>query len=434
MPHHRSFRTIGAAIALLALAGCPGCRVSTQSEAETPSGASGEPSAPGDIAQQREGSECISNYDPSKDYFPNKITVTFAEGFSVTYHNHYKHVTVSQPWKDADTAFEYLLVQCGAPVPEGFPAAQVISVPVDSVVALSTTHLPHLDLLGEVDRLKGVSNFDQVNTPSVRAKIDRGELQSFYSGSSLDLERLVLAQPDLITTYGTGDGDRDTHPRLIQAGLSVAINAEYVERSVLGRAEWLKFTALFLNQEAKAEAAFGQISSQYQAMAALTQNLRDRPTVVTGFSHKGTWYMPGNDSYVAQYLRDAGASYLWRDLPGPGSNPLDFEAVFERAVGAEFWLNVSQDWQTTGDAIAADPRYGNFAALAQGRVFSPNARLNETGGNDYWESGVVQPHLVLADLIKIFHPDLLPDHGLVYYKPLPSERPPDPSLGASIGP
>ncbi|NJM56291.1 MAG: hypothetical protein HC857_00870 [Synechococcales cyanobacterium RU_4_20] len=119
---------------------------------------------------------------------------------------------------------------------------------------------------------------------------------------------------------------------------------------------------------------------------------------------------------------------------GRAATPLDFEAVFERAVGAEFWLNVSQDWQTTGDAIAADPRYGNFAALAQGRVFSPNARLNETGGNDYWESGVVQPHLVLADLIKIFHPDLLPDHGLVYYKPLPSERPPNPPLGASTGP
>ena len=45
-----------------------------------------------------------------------------------------------------------------------------------------------------------------------------------------------------------------------------------------------------------------------------------------------------------------------------------------------------------------------------------NLQVNKFGGNDYWETGLVEPHIVLKDMIKIFHPDLLPDHELVYYK------------------
>ena len=38
--------------------------------------------------------------------------------------------------------------------------------------------------------------------------------------------------------------------------------------------------------------------------------------------------------------------------------------------------------------------------------------------NDYWESGVANPQSVLADLIRIFHPVLTPDHKLFYYRKL----------------
>ncbi len=198
----------------------------------------------------------------------------------------------------------------------------------------------------------------------------------------------------------------------------MAIVAEYLESSPLGRAEWLKFTALFFNQEAQAEQVFGTIAEDYNALVQITQDLELRPTVFTGFSYDGTWYMPGGKSYVAQLLRDAGATYLWAEIDQTGSLPLDFEAVYDRAARADFWVNVSQDWQSQGDAIAADPRYGEFFALQAGHLFNNNARLNATGGNDYWEGGLINPHLVLADLIKILHPELLPDHELVYYQPL----------------
>lgn len=361
---------------------------------------------------------CLQEFDPSRDYFPDKVQLDYASGFAVEYHNHYKVVTVAQPWQDADTQFQYLLVQCGAPVPEGFNQAQVIEVPVGRVVALSTTYLPHFEKLQTVDALAGVDQFQRVNTPSVRQHIDQGLVQQFSSGKTLDLERLVAAQPDLVMAFATGHSDIDPHHRLQQAGIPVVVVAEYLEPTPLGQAEWLKFTALFLNQEARAQTHFAAIEQDYQSLVALTQPLAERPKVFTGSSYQGTWYVPGGESHVPQLLRDAGADYLWADVNQTGSIPLDFETVYDRAAGADFWVNLDADWQFRQEALAADPRYGQFEAWQQNRVFNNNRRTNGTGGNDYWESGIANPQLVLADLIKIFHPELLPDHDLYYYQPL----------------
>jgi iron complex transport system substrate-binding protein len=66
-----------------------------------------------------------------------------------------------------------------------------------------------------------------------------------------------------------------------------------------------------------------------------------------------------------------------------------------------------------------DQRYTRFNPYKKGTLYNSNKRMNDIGANDFWESGVVNPHLILADLVKIFHPELLPDHQLFYYKQLP---------------
>ena len=365
-----------------------------------------------------EGADCVTNYEPDKDYFPDKVQLEYATGFSVDYFNHYKVVTVTQPLKAAPETFEYVLVQCGTPAPTELSDAQIIEVPIRTVATLSTTYLPHLELLDQTDALVGVDQFNFIYAPNVRQKIDRGELIEFNSGRTLDMEKLLVAAPDLVMAYGTGDPDVDSYSRIMQAGLPVALVGEYVETSPLGRAEWLMFTALFFNQEARAQQIFTDIATEYSALVELTDTLTERPGVFTGFSYEGTWYMSGGKSYAAALLEDAGADYLWADNDSTVTIPLDFESVFDQAVAADVWINVSQDWFSYGDAIATDPRYGKFNALKQNNVFNNNARMNDFGGNDYWESGAVSPHLILADLVKIFHPQLLPDHDLVYYQKL----------------
>lgn len=360
---------------------------------------------------------CNQNYNPNTDYFPEKITVDYAIGFNVEYRKNYKIVTVKNPWRNAKKGFQYILVQCGTPAPQGFSSSQIVTVPINSLVSLSTTHLPHLAKLGVVNKLIGVSDTKRVNTSEVVDKIQAEEVAEVGNNQNLNIEKILELNPDLVMTYGVGNPQIDSHPKLLEAGLKVGINAEYMETSPLGRAEWLKFTALFFNQESLAQASFSKIAQKYENIASKTKSSKKRPMVFTGFNFKGTWYIPGCQSYVAKYLNDAGTNHVCVGNYS-GSNPLSFEDVFQRAANSDYWLNVSQSWKKITDILAEDNRYGNFLAVKKGNVYNNNARVNQNGGNDYWESGTSNPDVVLSDLIKIFHPEILPNHQLVYYQQL----------------
>lgn len=371
------------------------------------------PDAAPDTAAAQHG--CVEAYDPEVDYFPDKVSIDYAQGWTIEYFNHYKVVTVLNPWQDADETFQYVLVQCGTPAPEGFDEAQVIDVPAESIVTMSSTYLPHLAELGLVDRLVGVDTPQVVNTPAVVEMIEAGELATVGSGAEVNVERVLTLAPSLVMTYGSGSAENDAHPQLLAAGVPVAINAEYMEATPLGRAEWIKFTAAFFNQEATAEQVFAEVASEYEALAAQARATEEQPTVLMNAPFQGTWYMAGGESYMAHFLEDAGAAYLWADDESSRSLPLSFETVLERAADADYWLHPGTA-ATLDELLAIDERLGSFAAVEAGRVYNNNGRVNENGGNDYWESGVTNPHLVLADLVAIFHPDLLPEHERYYYQ------------------
>jgi iron complex transport system substrate-binding protein len=213
----------------------------------------------------------------------------------------------------------------------------------------------------------------------------------------------------------------NTHPLLRNAGVNVAINSEYVEPTLLGRSEWLKFTAAFLNRDGLAQRRFAEMTERYEAYAARVRDVpaAKKPTVFGGSLHRDVWYVPGGDSYIARLVADAGGVYRWADDRHRASIPLSFEAVFERAGDAEVWFTSDLDWFKRADLLAANERYGAFKAFRESRVYNQNARLNEHKANDYWELGIVEPDIVLADVIKILHPDRLPEHQLKYYRWLP---------------
>ena len=190
-----------------------------------------------------------------------------------------------------------------------------------------------------------------------------------------------------------------------------------MESHPLGRAEWIKFLGLFTGREKEAEEIFTALEKRYLSLAALSNNVKYRPTVVRGTPFSGRWYVAGGKSYVGTFLHDAGADYIFKETQFTGSRPMDIELVYERGQAAEFWVNCGV-WQNLDQARRADPRFAAFKSLQDGRVYNNNLRVNEQGGNDYWESGVMAPDLVLADMIHIFHPELLPDHQFVYYTQL----------------
>jgi iron complex transport system substrate-binding protein len=203
---------------------------------------------------------------------------------------------------------------------------------------MSTTYLPYLDRLGIADRLVGHSALKQVNTPAIVKRIQAGQLVEVGSGAGVNVELLLDVNPDLIMTHAVETPQHNAHPKLLEAGLKVALNAAYMDTSPLGRTEWMKFVALFFNREATAESLFHDIVVAYERLTNLTRHVQIKPTVLTQAEYQGTWFMPGGNSYKARFLKDAGAAYVWADDDSNGSLRLDFEAVFERASKADFWL------------------------------------------------------------------------------------------------
>ncbi|WP_164926854.1 ABC transporter substrate-binding protein [Chlorobaculum tepidum] len=305
----------------------------------------------------------------------------------------------------------YLLVPEGRPQPSGFVGYTVIRTPVKRIAVFSTTHIGFLDMLGRSDGIIGVSRPEFVNTPAVRSRIRSGAIKAIGMPFSPDVEALLNLEPDLVIAPALPAARKTDYQALVQAGIPVLVVAEWLEPSPLGRAEWIKLFGALVGKEKLARERFAAIESSYLKIAALSRNLPNRPTVLTGLPVKDAWYVPTGGSYVAAMLRDAGASYHWRDLPGTGSVPLTIEAVWPVALEAEYWLNTGTV-STLDELLAVDSRFGQMRSVRERRVWNNNRLVNAAGGNAYWESGVVRPDLILKDLVMILHPGLLRAHGI----------------------
>jgi iron complex transport system substrate-binding protein len=350
-----------------------------------------------------------------KDYFPDKVTITHAKGFSIEYAGNYKVVRMVNPFaKQADT-LRYILVQRGTPKPPGYPNSQVIEIPVRSMVGTSSMHIALAEFLESGSIITGLAHLQYVSSPDIRQKIADKKIVEVGVGDALNEEMLIAMHPDLIMTMGSPGAQFDRFKTLTDAGIPVMINSEWVETTPLGRTEWVKLMAALLNKEALVNEKLTKIEQEYNRLANLTRNVAYKPSIIANMNFKDAWHVPDGDSYMGHFFKDAGTTYQWANEKTTGSLKLDFESVYPVALKADYWLNLGYV-DTKADVLAKDARYGDFKAFKEGKMYNYNKRVNEIGANDYWESGAVNPHLILADLIKILHPELLPDHQLYYYK------------------
>jgi iron complex transport system substrate-binding protein len=133
--------------------------------------------------------------------------------------------------------------------------------------------------------------------------------------------------------------------------------------------------------------------------------------------YKDVWYLPGGNSWAAQFLKDANVHYLWEDTTETGSLSLSLESVFDTAKSADYWISPSQ-FISYDEMLAANRHYEQFEAFQTKKVYTFARTTGETGGLLYYELGPNRPDLVLKDLVHIFHPGLLPDHETFFFKPL----------------
>lgn len=362
--------------------------------------------------------DCITSFDAQRDYFPVKSQVTSATNFDLEYHRSYQVLTVKQPYPQGKPV-SVVLVRCGAPKPHlsgDLATAVSVQTPIRSLYSASTTHLSLLADLARIDVLTGVSDATYITIPAVNAGVKDGRVAVYAKGGTVNVEKVVAAKPDVLMTGGAED---PAYPVLRKSGISVVPNAEWLESTALGRAEWIKVIAALTGTEQEAATVFDRVRDAYQQIAAKAASAA--PTkVLPGTMYQGVWFMPAGGGYLAALIKDAGGSYPWADTKATGSLNLSFESVYAKSGEAKVWL-VGQQWTTTKDALKDDPRYSKIAALQADRVWSSTKVTGPSGGNDFYQRGVTRPDLVLADLVAILHPDLLPDHEFAFYQKVPKQ-------------
>lgn len=291
--------------------------------------------------------------------------------------------------------------------------ASLFKSPVDSVALFSATQINAFQKLGLLGKIVGVSEAGYINDTFVRHQIENGHISELAGSGNLYIEKTLMVDPSIIF-YSPSQAIESRSADL--AGIALISYYDYLEEDPLGRAEWIKFSAVFFGLYHEADSLFNDIVHRYGNYRDMVKTVKSRPTVFSDKYFNGQWYIPGGQSYIANLFTDAGASYIWRNDKHKGSFPLDYEVVYEKAHNADYWRIVGSYGEKASYESLAEQNelYRHFKAFKNHRIIWCDAESTA-----YFEESPLEPDRVLADLIKAFHPELLPAYKPKYYWLLP---------------
>ena len=349
----------------------------------------------------------------------NITEIKYARSFSIANHDDYSIIQVIWPWPGASKSFDYLVVPKEKLATLTFPKDAydaVITTPVKSIVATSTTHIPALESLNALDQLVGFPDTKYISSMPARELIVQGRIRELGNNEKLNTEMVLELRPNVIVGFGI-DNQNNTYEIFEKANIPVMYNGDWTEETPLGKAEWIKFFGVLLNKEKEADSIFRKIETAYLDIKELASNADSEPTVLSGALYKDVWYLPAGESWAAQFINDANANYLYRDTQGTGSLSLSLESVLEKGQEADIWVAPSQ-FVSYSEMEQANNHYLQFKSFQEKKVYTFAVTKGASGGLLYYELAPQRPDLVLKDLVHIFHPKVLPDHTPYFFTPL----------------
>ena len=342
------------------------------------------------------------------------LLIKYATGFSVSYFDRYKEVKVFSPWREGGVLAVYYLVEdFSVQTPKN---GIRLTIPLQSIGITSCTQIEFLALADALSAIKGVCSPELIYNQSLQSSYQNGELVYLGDGFRFNMENLLLLNPNALMLTNYSEQEDENMRRLKTSGIRLIYNNEWMESSLLARAEWIKFVACFFNKESLADSLFNEMEENYLRLKMLAQTAKNKPGIVAGGSFKGTWYMPSGKVFMGKLYEDAGGAYYYANDTSLGSLALNFETVLLHQQHADVWLNAQANSMT--ELLAQDSRYGLFDAVKNKRVYNFNAKMSAKGANDFWESGLAHPDKILSDVIWALHPELLPNYQTVYIQKL----------------
>lgn len=320
----------------------------------------------------------------------------------------------SAPWQgaNADETRDLLIVRGGEGVPEDFKGT-ILSEKAERIICMSSGHMAMIGMLDDSDKIVGGSNLDYVSSAEIQSR--RGELMEVGYEGAIDYESLVACNPDLVILYGVNSAN-PMESKLDELGIPYVYIGDYLEESPLGKAEWVVAVGECLGKRKGASERFQRIRENYLAVKSRLDSIGDasRPKVMLNGPYGDQWMMPSADSYIVKLIADAGGDYLYPKYSGNVTTPISREEVLSLVSQADCWLNLGNDFKTLADVKTKLPLMASSGVVGKGALYNNTARSTPAGGNDFYESGIINPDLILRDMIKIMHPELVSE-PFVYY-------------------
>lgn len=335
------------------------------------------------------------------------LKLKYAKGFELSQNENQKQLKIYGVGDESDQFDVFKLVSRDDSAALKEPGA--IPIPCNRIICLSSTQLTYFFALDDIDDIVAINSSRHLVHEGMNNRLDSGLVKKVGKEGLFNTELIASLNPDVIFISPFKRGGFDM---LTSLAFPLVPMAAYEEETPLGRAEWVKMIAAFIDQEQKADSIFKGIENRYSHLKQLTANIEHRPTIFSGKLRSGTWYVPGGESFYAQYFKDAGADYVIKDEE-KAAYPLDFESMYVKAANADVWrLLLTEAKGYNKDAMfAEDPRYGDFKAFQSGKVIACNIREKP-----YYEQNAMKPDIILADYIHFLHPELLPDHKTQFYE------------------
>ena len=345
------------------------------------------------------------------------VSLQYAENITIVKHDGYVEVAMLDPWKKGRVLHRYALVARADSARVGsLPSATVVYTPVQRSVVLSSPMCQLMVWLGAGDGISGVCDAGYVNVPLVRQQLKHGAVADCGNSMSPSVERIVALRPQALFV---SPFENSTYGSLEQLGVPIIECADYMETSALGRAEWMKFYGMLMGKEAQADSLFAVVATNYKRLSALAATSSRQVKVVTERNYGGVWYCPGGKSSMSGLIADANGQYVFASDNHSGSLSLAPEAVIARAKDADVWLFVypGQRPLSTGELLAEYDGYRLIKAFRSGAIYECGSTVTS-----YFDDLSFHPDWVLADFVRLFHPQLHVAGAQKYYKPLGAQH------------
>ena len=358
-------------------------------------------------------SACSGGSKTSSAFEGEILPLKYADNLKLIKGEGYTEAVLRNPWDTTSILRTYILVDKDKEVPDHLPEGTIVRTPLSKALVYTATHCHLIHELGAVKSIGGICEIQYIKVPEIIEGCKNGTIVNAGEGTNPDIEKIIDLHPDalLLSPYENSGG----HGQVEKLKIPIIECADYMETSALGSAEWIRFYGLLVGREALADSIFAEVEKNYNDLKALATAQQAKPRLMCEVKSGSAWYVSGGRSTTGKLYADAGADYVFASYPNAGGVPLSFETVFDKAQDADVWLmKYNHPTDKTYQSLQEDyAPYANFKAFKDKNIYHCN-----TAYRPYYEDFPFHPDRVLKDLIKIFHPSLLPEHELKYFSKL----------------